>query len=417
MAESVFVYIDLNGEAKLVGQLWSHIRGRRESATFEYATSWLKSPICFALEPALSLEERLHHTRSGKSVFGAIGDSAPDRWGRVLMRRAARIQDREAGRAPRTLREIDYLLQVDDEVRQGALRFSKERGGPFLAQSNGIRIPPLIELPRLLVASDSILSDNASSEDIRILLAPGSSLGGAQPKASIRDTESQLFIAKFPNNNDDYDRVTWEAIALDLAERSGIWVPNRNLVSVEGRHVLIVGRFDREKTIRIPFISGMSMISAYDNETRSYLELVDAMRTYGALPTRDIHELWRRIVFTVLVSNVDDHMRNHGFLYSGTSGWILSPAYDINPTPTDIAPRILSSAIDIDDQTASLDNVLGVADYFDIKLNQAKEYICKIGNVVSSWQKIAKTYGLSTNEIDRMASAFEHEDLRKSLQI
>ncbi len=159
------------------------------------------------------------------------------------------------------------------------------------------------------------------------------------------------------------------------------------------------------------------MISANDNETHSYLELVDAIRSHGADPRTDMHELWRRIVFTILISNVDDHMRNHGFLYDGKSGWILSPAYDLNPTPVDIAPRILASAINIDDQEASLDSAFEVSEYFDIEIEKAKEYVREIALAVSSWNSKAKAYGISRMEIDRMSTAFEHEDLNKALRV
>jgi len=417
MAKPIFVYIDINGETTLVGRLWAHIRGRRESATFEYSSSWLRSPKCFALEPALAIKEGSHHTNIGKSIFGAIGDSAPDRWGRMLMRRASRKEDKNTGRTPRTLWETDYLLNVNDVARMGALRFSRIEGGPFLAERSPSSIPPMIELPKLLAASDSLLCDQETDEELRILLAPGSSLGGAQPKASVCDNNSQLYIAKFPNNKDDYNRIAWEAIALDLAELSGIRVPQRRLEFVKGKHVLLLKRFDRERSLRIPFLSGMSMISANDNEAHSYLELVDAIRSHGADPRADMHELWRRIVFTILISNVDDHMRNHGFLYDGRSGWILSPAYDLNPTPVDIAPRILASAINIDDQEASLDSAFEVSEYFDIEIEKAKEYVREIALAVSSWNSKAKAYGISRMEIDRMSTAFEHEDLNKALRV
>ncbi|MEA3266914.1 MAG: type II toxin-antitoxin system HipA family toxin, partial [Candidatus Fermentibacteria bacterium] len=335
MGKSVFVYIDLEGHTHHAGHLWIHVRGRRESATFEYARSWMQSPSCFALDPALSIKEGPHHTGIGLPIFGAIGDSAPDRWGRILMRRFTRRTDKAEGKTPRTLREIDYLLGVNDETRMGALRFSLSEGGPFLAQSTGNSIPPLVDLPGLLAASDKLLKEEESTEDLRLLLAPGSSLGGAQPKASLQK-DSQLFIAKFPNNTDDHNRIVWEAIALDLAERSGIRVPERSLRSINGRDILILKRFDRKGKVRIPFLSGMSMISAKDNEVHSYLELADKIRSHGAFPKNDMHELWKRIVVTVLISNIDDHMRNHGFLYYGREGWILSPAYDLNPTPTDL---------------------------------------------------------------------------------
>ncbi len=417
MAKPIFVCIDIDGETTLVGRLWGHIRGRRESATFEYSSSWLRSPKCFALEPALTTETGSQHTNIGKSIFGAIGDSAPDRWGRMLMRRASRKEDKDTGRIPRTLWETDYLLKVNDVARMGALRFSRIEGGPFLAERSPSSIPAMIELPKLLAASDNLLCDQESDEELRILLAPGSSLGGAQPKASVCDSNSQLYIAKFPNNKDDYNRIAWEAIALDLAELSGIRVPQRRLEFVKGKHVLILKRFDRESSIRIPFLSGMSMISANDNETHSYLELVDTIRSHGADPRTDMHELWRRIVFTILISNVDDHMRNHGFLYDGKSGWILSPAYDLNPTPVDIAPRILASAINIDDQEASLDSAFEVSEYFDIEIEKAKEYVREIALAVSSWNSKAKAYGISRMEIDRMSTAFEHEDLNKALRV
>ena len=417
MAKPVFVYIDINGETTLVGRLWAHIRGRRESATFEYSSSWLRSPTCFALEPALATKAGSHHTNNGKSIFGAIGDSAPDRWGRMLMRRASRKEDKDTGRTPRTLWETDYLLNVNDVARMGALRFSIIEGGPFLAERSPSSIPPMIELPKLLAASDSLLCNQESDEDLRILLAPGSSLGGAQPKASVYDSNSQLYIAKFPNNKDDYNRIAWEAIALDLAELSGIRVPQRRLEFVKGKHVLLLKRFDRQRSLRIPFLSGMSMISANDNEAHSYLELVDAIRSHGAYPGTDMHELWRRIVFTILISNVDDHMRNHGFLYNGKSGWILSPAYDLNPTPVDLAPRILASAINIDDQEASLDSAFEVSEYFDVEIQKAKEYVREIALAVSSWKSKAKAYGISRTEIDRMSTAFEHEDLNKALRV
>ncbi len=173
MAKPIFVCIDIDGETTLVGRLWGHIRGRRESATFEYSSSWLRSPKCFALEPALTTETGSQHTNIGKSIFGAIGDSAPDRWGRMLMRRASRKEDKNTGRTPRTLWETDYLLKVNDVARMGALRFSRIEGGPFLAERSPSSIPAMIELPKLLAASDNLLCDQESDEELRILLAPG----------------------------------------------------------------------------------------------------------------------------------------------------------------------------------------------------------------------------------------------------
>ena len=415
MSQPVLVYVDLAGESSLVGRLWTHARGSQQSATFEYDRSWLRSPDRFALEPALSLIEGPYQTQQDKALFGAIGDSAPDRWGRVLMRRAMRKQAVASGHTERTLSERDFLLGVDDEARQGALRFTLQDGGPFLAEGGGDRIPPLTELPRLLAASDNVLREDETSEDLRILLAPGSSLGGAQPKASVRDVSMDLAIAKFPSVNDEYDRVSWEAVALSLAGKAGINTPEMRLESVAGRSVLVVKRFDRLGPIRIPFLSGMSMIGAYDGEIRSYLELADALRQHGANPSRDLLQVWSRIIFTVLVSNVDDHMRNHGFLYEGPQGWVLSPAYDLNPTPVDVKPRILSTAIDFDDPVASIDLAFEVAEYFDISRDRSRAIAERIGQVVATWRAEAGRFGLSRSEIDRMSSAFEHEDLARAL--
>ena len=350
MDRQVFVYADLQGVPHFVGRLWARARQNRESASFEYDESWLQNPERFTLEPALTLGAGTFHTAAGRTMFGAIGDSAPDRWGRVLMRRAERRRAEEAHEPPRTLREIDYLLNVDDEARQGALRFAGEQGGPFLAQDGAIRIPPLIELPRLLAAAERFVDENEGDEDLRILLAPGSSLGGARPKASIRDRDGQLAIAKFPHHTDEYRTVLWEAVALSLAGAAGLPVPEWRIENVAGRAVLILRRFDRQGALRVPFLSAMSMLGATDNETRSYLEFVDALRQYGAAPKNDMRRLWRQIVFNILVSNTDDHLRNHGFLYAGrTVGGYRPPTISTRCRPISSRayspPRLISTAV------------------------------------------------------------------------
>ena len=320
MEKAVLVYLDLRGSPHLVGRLWARTRKGKESATFEYDGTWLAHADRFALEPALTLSPGPFHTGSGKPLFGAIGDSAPDRWGRMLMRRAERRYADREGRTPRTLWEIDYLLMVDDEARQGALRFAEAERGPFLAD-DAAAIPPLIELPRLLSAADHVAGDSDSDDDLRLLLAPGSSLGGARPKASVRDRDGHLMVAKFPHKQDEVDAVRWEAVALSLAAKAGIPVPAWRVEDVAGRPVLLLRRFDRPAGMRIPFLSAMSMLGAADNEMRSYLEFVDALRQHGAAPKEDMRALWRRIAFNILISNTDDHVRNHGFLYDGTRGW------------------------------------------------------------------------------------------------
>jgi serine/threonine-protein kinase HipA len=417
METEVLVYVDIAGTPHLAGRLWARVRKGRESATFEYDPGWLENADRFSLEPALTLGPGPFHTPSGKPLFGTIGDSAPDRWGRVLMRRAERRRAERAGETPRTLMEIDYLLMVDDEARQGALRFARSEGGPFLAEHEAARIPPLIDLPQLLSAAEHVVGDTDSDEDLRLLLAPGSSLGGARPKASVRDRDGHLAIAKFPHKDDEINTVLWEAVALRLATKAGIPVPDWRIEQVLNKSVLLLRRFDRVQDQRIPFLSAMSMLGASDNESRSYLEFVDALRRYGSSPKQDMHELWRRIVFNILISNTDDHLRNHAFLYTGPDGWRLAPAYDLNPVPADIKPRILTTAIDLDDGSASLDLAMSVVGYFELDKEKAHVIAAEVGQAVATWREEAAQLSLTRAEIDRMASAFEHEDLKAALSL
>lgn len=417
-SKEVIVHISSGGEDIRVGKLWFHSRKGRESASFEYDKKWLENPEKFALEPALKLTEGTFHTQTGLSVFGAIGDSAPDRWGRVLMRRAEMVRAKSDNKTPRTLFEVDYLLGVSDEVRQGALRFStKPDETIFLAPKIQTAIPPLVKLPRLLSASERFLEDSESAEDLRLLLAPGSSLGGARPKASVRDRDGSLAIAKFPRKDDEFDIVIWEAVVLTLAKDAGINVSSWRLENILEKPVLVIKRFDRLSGQRIPFLSAMGMLGAQDNEQHSYLEMVYALAQNGASPGEDMIELWRRIVFTIMISNTDDHLRNHGFIYERYRGWRLSPAYDINPVPAEIKPRILTMAIDFEDTSASLDTAIAVAKDFRISKEKAIEIVKDIVKAVRQWKKIAADFGLSKREIDRMTSAFEHEDLNKAKKL
>jgi serine/threonine-protein kinase HipA len=250
---------------------------------------------------------------------------------------------------------------------------------------------------------------------MRLLLAPGSSLGGARPKASVRGRDGHLAIVKFPSKADEFNTVMWEALALTLAAKAGIVVPVWRVETVADRPVLLLRRFDRDGKTRLPFLSAMSMLGAKDNEPRSYLEFVDILRQHGAAPKEDMHALWRRIVFSILISNTDDHLRNHGFLWSGPAGWRLSPAYDLNPVPTDIKPRILTTSIDLEDGTASLNLAIEVASYFELNSSEAHRIAGQVGQAVATWRQEAGTLGLTASEIDRMASAFEHDDLNAAL--
>lgn len=415
MEQSIQVYLDLKGISIKVGQLWSHYRQGRESVSFEYERSWLDHPESFALDPALRLLPGTFHASPDKPLFGAIDDSAPDRWGRLLMRRSERRKAEKEKRTVRTLKEIDFLLLVDDEARQGALRFKINEQDPFLTTYEKNHIPPLVAVGKLLTAAGRVMQESETEEDLRLLLAPGSSLGGARPKASIKDQDGHLAIAKFPKKDDEMDMIAWEAIALTLARKAKIRVPEWRLVPVGRRQILLSRRFDRKKNQRIPFLSAMSALSAKDNEMHSYFEIADAIRQMSASPHEDLEALWRRIVFNVLISNVDDHLRNHAFLYTGLAGWRLSPAYDLNPTPTDIKPRVLVTAIDLVEPTASIDLALDVAYYFDLEQLQAKKIVKEVGKATATWRSEAVKLRIKKAEIDRMATAFEHEDFQKAL--
>lgn len=411
MNRSVFVHVELDGVTHRVGTLWTRARGGRQSATFEYAPEWLDCPSRFALEPALTVGPGPYHTPTDTALFGALSDSAPDRWGRTLMRRAERRLSAAQGRATHTLHEIDYLLRVHDVSRLGALRFAEQEEGPFLAESSETTIPPFVALPKLLSASQHVIAEDESDEDLRLLLAPGSSLGGARPKASVFDTRGNLSVAKFPSPTDEWTTVLWEAVVLSLADEAGIRVPAWTVEKVARKPVLLLRRFDRTGETRIPFLSAMSMLGARDHETRCYLEIVDALRRWGAGPRDDMHALFRRVVFSILVSNTDDHLRNHGFLFDSPGGWRLAPAYDLNPVPLDVKPRTLSTEIAIGDATASVDLALSVAEYFELAPDEARRIAGEVGSAVSHWRARAAQFGIVPQEIERMASAFEHSDL------
>lgn len=279
------------------------------------------------------------------------------------------------------------------------------------------RTPPLIELPALLAASEHVYDEVETAADLRLLLAPGSSLGGARPKASVRDRNGEIAIAKFPHHSDLISTFLWEAVALRLASAAGINAAIGRVERVAGRPVFLLRCFDREGTTRRPFLSAMSMLGAADHETRSYLEIADAVQRYGATPSGDLHELWRRIVFSILISNTDDHLRNHGFLYEGNRGWRLSPAYDLNPVPVQFRPRILSTLIDERKGDASLELALSVAEYFRLSPLQARRTAYEVGSAVSHWREGATALGIAAAEMNTVASAFEHVDLTQARKL
>jgi serine/threonine-protein kinase HipA len=414
MQRELLVYLDIKGEPVRVGRLWARERAGRESSSFVYDRAWLGRKGAFALSPALMLTSGQFQAQGLHNVFG---DTAPDSWGRKLMQRRERARARKAKTAPRTLFEIDYLAGVDDRARIGALRFRETDDGPFLT-TTAEPVPPLIALPRLLSATDRIERNEETDEDLLLVLAPGTSLGGARPKATIRDADERLLIAKFPKRDDDWPIPVWEAVLLQLAEDAGINVPPWRLEEIAAKPVLLGARFDRRADgTRIPFMSAMTALDATDHgPQRSYLEIVDAIRLLGARPQADIEELWQRMVFNILVSNTDDHLRNHAFLHDG-AGWRLSPVYDLNPCPVDVKPRVHSLAIDEADATASLETALEVAELFGIKPERARALAAQTASVTRRWREVGKRLGLSAAQLERMESAFEHEDLGRALKL
>lgn len=409
-------YIDRQGSCRLVGRLYRHPGRGKESVSFQYDDGWIAAPDHFSIDVSQKVGRGVYVPPSGHEMFGMLGDSAPDQWGRRLMRRAERRRAEKERRAPRTLFETDFLLGVADQTRLGAFRF-RYPGDEFFLSPTESGVPRLVELRKLLSITERILRDEETDEDLQMIFASGSSLGGARPKASIIDKSGQLSIAKFPKENDEYSIETWEEIALRLAEKAGIRTPVHELVRVAGKAILLTRRFDRINGGRVPFMFAMSMTGSLDGEGGSYLDMVDVLGEYGAQARVDRIELFRRMVFNVLISNVDDHLRNHGFLMLSGHGWSLSPVYDLNPVPQDLKPRVLSTAIDYEDGTCSIGLVREVSRFFGLQKAEADRIISEAARVTKSWVEVAKTVGARSAEIKRMESAFEHDDLYRALRL
>jgi len=412
----VETYVQIDREDVLAGELWSHRRRNRESATFSYAVSYLENPASFELDPALPLLDGLQQTPGKHEIFGAFSDCAPDRWGRQLIGRAERRRAERTRETRRSLGEIDYLLGARDDMRQGALRFRDPDDDVFLADEND-GVPALVGLSRLLRSSERIEREEGDDEDLAALLKGGSSLGGARPKAHVTDDSGRPAIAKFPRpESDEWDVIRWEAVALELARRAGIEVPGARLIDVDGRPVLIVDRFDRKAERRIPYVSAMTMLEAADHDQGSYLEIADVIETRSPAASDDLAQLWRRIAFSILISNTDDHLRNHGFLRRSTAGWTLSPAFDLNPNPVP-GPRHLSTAIDFDETEARIEILLSVRREFRLSEPDALRVLKEVGEVTSTWRNVAARAGLDRAAIEAMTPAFEHEEATKAKQL
>jgi serine/threonine-protein kinase HipA len=406
--ESVEVVVQVAGEDVPAGRMWTHHGRGSQSATFAYLDSYLQRSDAYALDPALPLYSGQQQTPEGRALFGAFSDAAPDGWGRRLLHRSELTDARQHGRPERDVAEVDYLLGVRDDLRQGALRFRHDEQHGFLAhQRDGI--PHLIDLPRLLNAAEQLERDEASAEDLRLLLEGGSSLGGARPKAHVIDRGGNLGIAKFPApNGDDWDVIRWEAVALSLALDARIAVPDFELHTVAGRPVLILNRFDRGPRGRIGYVSAMTLLEASDGEGSSYVEIAEAIEANSPSAAADLAELWRRLVFGILISNTDDHLRNHGFLRSTTAGWSLSPAFDLNPNPR---RREFSTSIAGGDGRNTIAGALEAAPVFRLTSDQARGVVEEVATAGRDWREVAKRTGISAASIEQLEPAFEHEQV------
>lgn len=391
----------------LAGRLWCHRRRGVESQTFRYANEYLALPGAYELDPRLPLVEGSQQTPVGRAIFGAFSDAAPDRWGCRLIGRAERRRVKREGGAARSFGEADYLLGVRDDLRQGALRLREADTERFLAPPDS-GVPSLLDLPSLLGAAERLERDEESEDELATLLRGGSSLGGARPKAHVLADADRIAIAKFPSPaNDDWDVTRWEAVALTLARDAGIRVPDHKLHVVDGRSVLVVDRFDRRGSTRVGYVSALTMLDRADGEPGSYLEVADVVTRHSPSASEDLRELWRRIAFSVLISNFDDHLRNHGFLRTSTAGWSLSPAFDLNPDPRG-GERYLSTAIDLDDNEARVDLLLDVAPEFRLAPPHAIQTLAQVHAAVGRWRTIGAELGGDDDELDRMTPAFDH---------
>jgi serine/threonine-protein kinase HipA len=405
--EEIEVFVQIAGEDVLAGRLWPHHRRQTESETLIYAPSYLARKDAYALDPALPLFSGQIQTPAGRPMFGAFSDCAPDRWGRMLIQRRARRAHGGTGTvAEESFGEIDFLLGVRDDLRQGALRFRDPRLAKFVAD-DAAGVPHLVDLPELLNLAERAERDLADEDELEILVKGGSSLGGARPKAHVLDRSGRLAIAKFPRpEGDDWDVTAWEAVALKLAGDAGVTVADSELVDIGGRAVLVVDRFDRQGENRVGYVSAMTMLEAVDGEHRTYLDLVEVIEEESDRATADLGELWRRIAFSRLISNTDDHLRNHGFLRASTGGWSLSPAFDLNPNP-EVGAKRFSTAID-DSDDDSIETMLEVAELFRLTPAEASSTLAEVSDATARWRKVARRLGLKAGAIAEMEAAFEH---------
>ena len=411
----ITVSLNLSGKDFQVGTLWTSVAGRTLSSSFQYTQSWLASEESFSLEPSLPLKEEIFHTRPGQSLFGIFQDASPNRWGKMLLLRDNIRRDKFENKKSRTLLDFDFLLLVPDFSRMGALRFScEEQIGIYSTEESVIpvlKIGDILNKIKLLeIFEESVLKD---------IVAPGSSLGGARPKASILDNNGQLYMAKFPAKNDTLNVPVWEAVAFSIAKKSGLNVPDFLLLKQFEHQIFLSKRFDRGispttgKAERYHYASAMTLLGYSDGEHGSYLEINDILTN-----NQDKKELWSRIIVNILCSNVDDHLRNHGFLFDvAKMEWRLSPVFDLEPLPEHISPLVFQTSIGLYDSGAGIDEALSVCEEFGLSLYEAKQIVKNVAEASASWAMLAKQFGIGQKELEYMETAFEHEEFQKAKKL
>ena len=406
MTDTIEIHIDHGGKTLLVGLCRYVAKRRGQSSVFEYDPGWLNREDAFAIDPEnLPLQAGPFYTSSEKSALsGALRDTAPDRWGQQLIKRAFRKAGEE-----RTLSEIDYMLAITDFTRIGALRYRREGEDNFDHDTGHYRVPQLIQLPALINAADAVQTNTETAEDLKLLLNGGSTLGGARPKSVVLDKDGSLRIAKFPKLDDERSIPHGEVLAMTLACKARLNVPDIRLQDVAGRPVALIKRFDRQENRRIPFLSAMSFLGLNDGDEATYTDIAEIIRMYSSAPTEDLQELWRRIVFNVMIGNLDDHLRNHGFLYDRNDKWRLSPVYDLNPVPIEEKARELTTWISEEGPDADLDQARRAANYFALKDEQAEMIIGEVTTALHGWQNTARQLGMSAADIAAYATAILSE--------
>lgn len=407
----IYVFADWAALDKptLVGVLSAHFAKGKKAFSFEYDKDWLKTDAQRLLDPDIDFYSGPQYP-ANKENFGIFLDSMPDTWGKTLMKRRAAQDARAKHEKAGALYEIDYLLGVFDESRMGALRFKTELEGPFLDNDAHSPTPPWSSLGDLQEAAKQLESDDQSEavrKWIAVLIAPGSSLGGARPKANVFDPKKNLWIAKFPSKTDTIDKAAWEFLAYQLAIAAGIFMADSKIEKISGQyHTFLTRRFDRDHGKRIHFASAMTMTGNTEDIIKesapSYLEIVEFIENYGTDVEANLHQLWRRIVFNIAISNTDDHLRNHGFILT-EKGWILSPAYDLNPS---IEKDGLSLNIDMDDNALSFDLAKSVGEYFRLNNAEMETILNDVLTVVKDWKTVANRIGIKNSEIALMSNAF-----------